>query len=144
VVNLDRYGNTSAASVPIALYEAVKAGRIQRGDHVALVGFGAGLTWGAMVIEWAVPLPIVPVPWWQHLLHRLYYVWARLRSGAVRLRRRLDSWRYNSNGNSNTGNDSPSSTTAGTPIQQPAEEQVESETQTVESETPAEDSDKPE
>jgi 3-oxoacyl-[acyl-carrier-protein] synthase-3 len=51
-VNLDRYGNTSAASVGIALDEAVSTGRIQRGDLVLLVVFGAGLTWGAAVIEW--------------------------------------------------------------------------------------------
>ena len=51
-INLDRYGNTSAASVAIALDEAVQAGRIQRGDLVLLVVFGAGLTWGAAVIEW--------------------------------------------------------------------------------------------
>jgi 3-oxoacyl-[acyl-carrier-protein] synthase III len=51
-VNLDRYGNTSAASVAIALDEAVEAGQIQRGDLVLMVVFGAGLTWGAAVIEW--------------------------------------------------------------------------------------------
>jgi len=51
-VNLDRYGNTSAASVAIALDEAVSTGRVQRGDLVLLVAFGAGLTWGAAVIEW--------------------------------------------------------------------------------------------
>jgi 3-oxoacyl-[acyl-carrier-protein] synthase-3 len=51
-VNVDRYGNTSAASVAIALDEAVAAGRIQRGDLVLLVVFGAGLTWGAALIEW--------------------------------------------------------------------------------------------
>jgi 3-oxoacyl-[acyl-carrier-protein] synthase-3 len=51
-VNLDRYGNTSAASVAIALDEAVRAGRIRRGDLVLLVVFGAGLTWGAAVLEW--------------------------------------------------------------------------------------------
>jgi 3-oxoacyl-[acyl-carrier-protein] synthase III len=51
-VNLDRYGNTSAASVAIALDEAVQQGRIQRGDLVLLVVFGAGLTWAAAVIEW--------------------------------------------------------------------------------------------
>ena len=46
MVNLDRYGNTSAASIPIALDEAVKTGRIRKGSVVVLVGFGAGLTWG--------------------------------------------------------------------------------------------------
>ena len=51
-VNLEKYGNTSAASVAIALDEAATAGRIQRGDLVLLVVFGAGLTWGAAVIEW--------------------------------------------------------------------------------------------
>ena len=51
-VNLDRYGNTSAASIPIALAEAVEQGRIVRGSLVVTVGFGAGLTWGANVIRW--------------------------------------------------------------------------------------------
>jgi 3-oxoacyl-[acyl-carrier-protein] synthase-3 len=51
-VNLHRYGNTSAASVAIALDEAVAAGKIQRGDLVLMVVFGAGLTWGAAIIEW--------------------------------------------------------------------------------------------
>jgi len=51
-LNLDRYGNTSAASVAIALDEAVSSGRIHRGDLILLVVFGAGLTWGAAVIEW--------------------------------------------------------------------------------------------
>jgi len=51
-VNLDKYGNTSAASVAIALDGAVECGRIQKGDLVLLVVFGAGLTWGAAVIEW--------------------------------------------------------------------------------------------
>src|SRR6267378_4337075 len=51
-VNLDRYGNTSAASVAIALDEAVESGRVQRGDLILMIVFGAGLTWGAAVIEW--------------------------------------------------------------------------------------------
>ena len=51
-INLDKYGNTSAASVAIALDEAVQQQRIQRGDLVLLVVFGAGLTWAAAVIEW--------------------------------------------------------------------------------------------
>ena len=50
--NLDKYGNTSAASVAIALDEAVHQGRIQRGDLVMMVAFGGGLTWGAAIIEW--------------------------------------------------------------------------------------------
>jgi 3-oxoacyl-[acyl-carrier-protein] synthase-3 len=51
-VNLERHGNTSAASVAIALDEAVQTKRIQRGDLVLMIVFGAGLTWGAAVIEW--------------------------------------------------------------------------------------------
>jgi 3-oxoacyl-[acyl-carrier-protein] synthase-3 len=51
-VNLDKYGNTSAASVAIALDEVVETKRIQRGDLILMVVFGAGLTWGAAVIEW--------------------------------------------------------------------------------------------
>ena len=51
-VNLQKYGNTSAASVVIALDEAVRAGKIERGDKILLVAFGAGLTWGATVLEW--------------------------------------------------------------------------------------------
>ncbi|MGH7952547.1 MAG: beta-ketoacyl-ACP synthase III [Limisphaerales bacterium] len=51
-VNLDKYGNTSAASVAIALDEAVASGKIARGDLMLLIVFGAGLTWGAAVIEW--------------------------------------------------------------------------------------------
>ncbi len=51
-VNLEKYGNTSAASVAIALDEAVSSGKVQRGDLILLVVFGAGLTWGAAVIEW--------------------------------------------------------------------------------------------
>jgi 3-oxoacyl-[acyl-carrier-protein] synthase-3 len=51
-INLDRYGNTSAASVPMALAEASAQGRLQRGSVVVTVGFGAGLTWAANVIRW--------------------------------------------------------------------------------------------
>jgi 3-oxoacyl-[acyl-carrier-protein] synthase-3 len=51
-VNLDRYGNTSAASVPIALAEAVDAGRVRVGDHICIVAFGAGFTSGAVTIQW--------------------------------------------------------------------------------------------
>ncbi len=51
-VNVDRYGNTSAASVPIALDEAVRAGRVKNGDAVVMVGFGGGLTWGSCVVRW--------------------------------------------------------------------------------------------
>jgi 3-oxoacyl-[acyl-carrier-protein] synthase-3 len=51
-VNIDRYGNTSSASIPIALDEAVRSGQIRRGDIVLMAAFGAGLTWGASVVRW--------------------------------------------------------------------------------------------
>ncbi|QDU94187.1 beta-ketoacyl-ACP synthase III [Lignipirellula cremea] len=52
VINLDRYGNTSAGSIPLVLDEAQQAGRIAAGDLVLICGFGAGLTWGSAVIQW--------------------------------------------------------------------------------------------
>lgn len=56
-VNVDRYGNTSSASIPIALCEALEQGRIHPSDHLVFVGFGAGLSWGAAVVQWGVPVP---------------------------------------------------------------------------------------
>jgi 3-oxoacyl-[acyl-carrier-protein] synthase-3 len=52
VRNLDRYGNTSAASIPLALDEAVREGRVHPGDHLLFSSFGAGLSWGTMVLRW--------------------------------------------------------------------------------------------
>lgn len=52
MINLDRYGNVSAASIPLALAEAVEAGRVKEGDCLVFVGFGGGLTWGAAVLVW--------------------------------------------------------------------------------------------
>ncbi len=52
VVNIERYGNTSAASVPLALDEAARGGKIKSGDLVCLVAFGAGLSWGATLLRW--------------------------------------------------------------------------------------------
>jgi len=57
VINVDRYGNTSAASIPIALSEALDAGRAGPGDLLALVGFGAGLTWAACLFQLAESMP---------------------------------------------------------------------------------------
>jgi 3-oxoacyl-[acyl-carrier-protein] synthase-3 len=87
--NVERYGNTSAASIPIALCEAVEQKRVKPHDRLVLVGFGAGLTWAAAALEWGVPLPLVPVPWWKRLLRSLRYARARLRSLARRVLRKL-------------------------------------------------------
>ncbi len=52
MVNIEKYGNTSAGSVPIALDEAVRGGRIQRGQLLVMVAFGAGLNWGGALVRW--------------------------------------------------------------------------------------------
>ncbi|SFD67441.1 3-oxoacyl-[acyl-carrier-protein] synthase-3 [Paenibacillus catalpae] len=52
MINLDKYGNMSAASIPVALAEAVEQGRVHEGDCLVFVGFGGGLTWGASVLIW--------------------------------------------------------------------------------------------
>jgi 3-oxoacyl-[acyl-carrier-protein] synthase-3 len=52
VVNIQNYGNSSAATVPLALDEALRAGRVEKGKLVVLVAFGAGLTWGGTLIRW--------------------------------------------------------------------------------------------
>ena len=62
MVNLDRYGNTSTASIPIATVEAAEQGKLKRGDKVVFVGFGAGLTWGAAALTWTGPLPVEHKP----------------------------------------------------------------------------------
>jgi len=58
IVNIDRYGNTSSASIPITLDEVVRAGRLKPGDHVGFVAFGGGITWGASVAKWTLPVPV--------------------------------------------------------------------------------------
>jgi 3-oxoacyl-[acyl-carrier-protein] synthase-3 len=50
--NVEKYGNTSAASIPVALCEAIEGGRVKSGDTIAMVAFGAGLAWGATVVRW--------------------------------------------------------------------------------------------
>jgi 3-oxoacyl-[acyl-carrier-protein] synthase-3 len=87
--NLDHYGNTSAASIPIALVEAIQQGRIQHGDPIVFVGFGGGLSWAAMVIRWGVPTSIE-----RGVLNRprrqMSYTLARLRSRVNRISRQID------------------------------------------------------
>lgn len=55
-VNIQNYGNTSAAAIPIALCEAIEQGRVFPGAHVGMVAFGAGLTWAAAVVRWTAPV----------------------------------------------------------------------------------------
>jgi 3-oxoacyl-[acyl-carrier-protein] synthase III len=52
-VNIDRYGNTTAATLPLALAEHVESGRVKKGDRVVFTTFGAGFTWGSVLVRWA-------------------------------------------------------------------------------------------
>ncbi len=88
-LNVERTGNTSAASIPIALCEAVEEGRLKPDDNVVFVGFGGGLTWGASVVKWDVTPP--PVSFVDHEWRRVRYVMARGRSRLRRLSRRVEA-----------------------------------------------------
>ncbi|MDE3091380.1 MAG: ketoacyl-ACP synthase III [Chloroflexota bacterium] len=89
-VNLDRYGNTSAASIPIALCEAIAAGKIKPGDHLVMVGFGAGLTWASCAIEWSASKPGALAPP-RAAVSRLRYGWSGVKSIAARASRHVDA-----------------------------------------------------
>ena len=52
LTNLSEVGNTSAGSIPLALDAAVKAGKVKKGDLIAMSGFGAGLSWGSVIVRW--------------------------------------------------------------------------------------------
>jgi 3-oxoacyl-[acyl-carrier-protein] synthase-3 len=95
-INLDRYGNTSSASIPIALCEAIAEGRVKAGDRLVLVGFGAGLTWAAAAVEWGVPVPVKPQPWPRRWLALLRFAWAAVRSLWLRGGRRVYNWMFGS------------------------------------------------
>ena len=89
--NLERYGNTSSASIPIALCEAIEQDLVKRNDVIVCVGFGAGLTWAATAIQWSMPVP-APTPSRRMTFWRLVrYRWARMRSRWRRLLRWIDA-----------------------------------------------------
>lgn len=69
-VNIHKYGNTSAASIPIALCEAFEEGRAKVGDTLAFVAFGAGLTWASAIVKVAENVTPTSKPWWQNLFMR--------------------------------------------------------------------------
>lgn len=85
IINLENYGNTSTASIPIAICEAAMDGRLQSGDKFVMVGFGAGLTWGALTAQWTGSLEkvqIFPSGFYYRLLARarslLRRLWLRI------------------------------------------------------------------
>ena len=85
VINVDRYGNTSTASIPIATVEAFEKGLLKNGDKIVLVGFGAGLTWGALAAEWTGPLAL------ERPVHaERYRNWAWVRSLLLRIMRFIE------------------------------------------------------
>lgn len=93
VINVERYGNTSTASIPIATVEALQKGQIKNGDNVVFVGFGAGLTWGALAAQWTGPLPL------ERPVHvERYRSWAPVRSFLLRVARFIEGliWGRNS------------------------------------------------
>jgi len=86
-INVERYGNTSTASIPIAVCEAAAQGKLNPEDNVVFVGFGAGLTWGASVIRWSSPFLT------RRKIHPARYrLPARLRSFLLRLLRKIEGW----------------------------------------------------
>jgi 3-oxoacyl-[acyl-carrier-protein] synthase III len=93
IVNVERYGNTSTASIPIATVEACQSAKLKSGDRIVFVGFGAGLTWGALAAEWTGPLPVERV-----VRVGPYRSWARVRSFFLRVVRFLEGllWGRNS------------------------------------------------
>lgn len=80
-INLQRYGNTSTASIPIALCEAIEAGKVQPGNNLVFVGFGGGLTWAACTIKWSVPVGgKETASWWKNYRRQATYQAAAARS----------------------------------------------------------------
>jgi len=89
IVNLERYGNTSTASIPMAMVEALEKGQIKPGQKMVMVGFGAGLTWGALAAEWTGPLPSKG-----HVRPEQYRRFAKLRSLVRRALRFIEGLLY--------------------------------------------------
>jgi len=84
--NVRNYGNTSAASIPIALCEAIGAGMVKPGDNIVLTSFGAGLSWSAVALRWNVEVP-AHLPRWSPLRRQLEATMATLRSALRRQER---------------------------------------------------------
>ena len=90
-INLEKYGNTSAASIPIALVEAIEEKRVNPGDHLVFVGFGAGLSWGACALEWTEPTIKQTTTPQRAAQSKLRYGWANVKSLGHRVLRRVDA-----------------------------------------------------
>ena len=93
-VNIDHCGNTSSASIPMALTDAVEGGRLKQGDYLVLVGFGAGLTWGAAVVLWGAAPVVAEHPAWKSLLLHAGTPRRRIRALLRLTRRKIDVTRW--------------------------------------------------
>jgi 3-oxoacyl-[acyl-carrier-protein] synthase III len=89
-INLQRYGNTSTASIPIALCEAIEAGKVKPGNNLVFVGFGGGLSWAACSVKWSVPIGKESASWWKNYRRQATYQAAAARS----MWRRAVRWVY--------------------------------------------------
>jgi 3-oxoacyl-[acyl-carrier-protein] synthase-3 len=107
IVNLDRYGNTSTASIPIAICEAVNEGKIRPNDNLVLVGFGAGLTWGASAIQWNVT-PKPEVSSLHRLGRRTIYALSGVRTAVRQGLRRVETIISGNGENGHSNGDGPS------------------------------------
>jgi 3-oxoacyl-[acyl-carrier-protein] synthase-3 len=90
--NVQDYGNTSAASIPIALYEAISSGRVNKGDDIIMTSFGAGLSWAAVALRWGVELPLHESRWQpirREVDRRMAALRSALRREQWRVRRQL-------------------------------------------------------
>ncbi len=90
--NLANYGNTSAASVPLALVEAIEEGRVRAGDHGVMVGFGGGLTWGAALVEWTYDPADREWSMWRRSVQGARFGLAGVKSFAHRAEREVRFW----------------------------------------------------
>ncbi len=88
--NLQYYGNTSTASIPIALTEAIEQDLVKPSDILVMVGFGAGLTWAGAAIQWGVPTKEKEASFWRASQRAAMYNLARARSQLMRISRRLE------------------------------------------------------
>ena len=90
IINMDRYGNTSAASIPLALCEAVSDNRIKPSNNLIFVAFGGGLTWGATLVTWDVTKTTSQNQVWHKLRRQALYRVARIRSAIRRGTRTIE------------------------------------------------------
>jgi 3-oxoacyl-[acyl-carrier-protein] synthase-3 len=107
--NIERYGNTSAASIPIAICEAVALGRLQPHDKVVMVGFGGGLTWGAAAVQWGLPRAVNRT---NRTLNRVRLSAANVRTRARRMWRRMEGQFFSASEDTHTSPVSPSAPAA--------------------------------